>query len=1138
MEARTIYEILNARLEALRRAYHGEEMTRGAYLVATYAIFGLSIIVVAEELFWLPPLTRTLLVAICGAAFLSIVAWRIVVPLLRIQRIMRTWNRDEAARYVGSHLPKVSDRLVDALQVYEESRRTSIYSSELSETSLVKFWEDFVVQAKAEGLSGSSGELSFEKLIDRKPKQAARRLFLAGIVIAALLFLPAPMHFVDALHRIVHFTERFARPSPYQFLVTPGTKEVLKGSDVPIMIRVIGPGVRNIVLHLARTAEDQERISLSSDSSNIFRTVLRSLRMTTTYTAEVQGYRSDEYKLIVVDRPLVKSLRVLLTPPSYTHLAAHYLEDNVGDIEALAGTNATIEVISNKELAQALISFGDSTKVPMSISGVQAVGSFQVRGNGAYVVSLQDTSKLTNSDPIVYRITVLPDEFPTVEITQPGRNADLGEDMKLPLLLSIRDDFGFTKLRIGYRLVHSKYEKPRQADSYVEVPLPSGQGSELKIPFIWDLSKLNLVPEDALQYHAEVFDNDAVSGPKLGRSESFVVRVPSLDEIFAQVEEEHKDISKTLEVSKEEAEKLHQSLQEVQQEFLKTQKLDWQNQKKIENIGKRYEELRKNLQQTAENLNQLIQNMNQNKLLSPETLEKYMELQELMNQLNSPELQQVLKKLQEAMRNLNPDLFREAMKNLAFSEEAFRQSIERTLSLLKRIQIEQKIDELRKRAEELRKAQEELHKSAEQVNPSDAAKLNELADKQGDLQSQLSSVEKELKQLKSRMEEFPNEMPLQQLTRAMQQLSTQQLSSKMHQVQRQLQAGELQQAQQIQQQIAQGLSDFQSAMEQVQKALQENQQREIVNQLRKATNDLLTLSQQQERLKNETRSFEPNSQRFREAGEEQAKVIENVGNVIGHLIQLSQKTFAVTPEMGRELGKALMQMNQAMSGLESRNGGFASSQQEGAMASLNRTASLLEQSLQSMLQGSGAGGLQSLLSQLQQLASQQMGINAMTQQIQQQGMSLEQQAQMARLAAQQAAVQKSLEQLAEEARRAGQREKLLGDLEKIAEEMKEVVKDLENKNIASETLKRQDRILSRLLDASRSVHERDFEKRRVAEAGENVQRQSPPELNLENTLNRLQQDILKAREEGYSRDYQDLIRRYYEAIQNLGVKVQ
>jgi hypothetical protein len=153
-------------------------------------------------------------------------------------------------------------------------------------------------------------------------------------------------------------------------------------------------------------------------------------------------------------------------------------------------------------------------------------------------------------------------------------------------------------------------------------------------------------------------------------------------------------------------------------------------------------------------------------------------------------------------------------------------------------------------------------------------------------------------------------------------------------------------------------------------------------------------------------------------------------------------------------------------------------------------------------------------------------------------MSLEQQAQMARLAAQQAAVQKSLEQLAEEARRAGQREKLLGDLEKIAEEMKEVVKDLENKNIASETLKRQDRILSRLLDASRSVHERDFEKRRVAEAGENVQRQSPPELNLENTLNRLQQDILKAREEGYSRDYQDLIRRYYEALQNLGVKVQ
>ena len=41
------------------------------------------------------------------------------------------------------------------------------------------------------------------------------------------------------------------------------------------------------------------------------------------------------------------------------------------------------------------------------------------------------------------------------------------------------------------------------------------------------------------------------------------------------------------------------------------------------------------------------------------------------------------------------------MANLKFNEDAFQKSIERTINLLKRLQIEQKIDELAKRTEKL-----------------------------------------------------------------------------------------------------------------------------------------------------------------------------------------------------------------------------------------------------------------------------------------------------------------------------------------------------------------------------------------------------------------------------------------------------
>jgi hypothetical protein len=103
--------------------------------------------------------------------------------------------------------------------------------------------------------------------------------------------------------------------------------------------------------------------------------------------------------------------------------------------------------------------------------------------------------------------------------------------------------------------------------------------------------------------------------------------------------------------------------------------------------------------------------------------------------------------------------------------------------------------------------------------------------------------------------------------------------------------------------------------------------------------------------------------------------------------------------------------------------------------------------------------------------------------------------------------------------------------------MKEVVKDFEQKDINPNTIRKQERILSRLLDAQRSMRERDFEKRRKAEAGIDVVRASPKELDLttQEGKNRLMQDLLKAMEEGYAKDYQDLIREYFEALQKLKV---
>jgi hypothetical protein len=346
-----------------------------------------------------------------------------------------------------------------------------------------------------------------------------------------------------------------------------------------------------------------------------------------------------------------------------------------------------------------------------------------------------------------------------------------------------------------------------------------------------------------------------------------------------------------------------------------------------------------------------------------------------------------------------------------------------------------------------------------------------------------------------------------------------------------MQKGNMQSAQQMQSQISQQLQQFSKQMEEMQQEMLQQQSQYVVNELRKASSNMLELSKDEEALKQQSQSAPQNSPQLRQNAQDQQQAMQDLNNVIKGLNELSQKSFAVTPEMGKAIGEALTRMNNAMQALEMRNGSTASREQEQAMAALNRAAMQVQNTLQEMMQGGGGGGAGGLMQQLQRIAGQQMSINMQTEHMG--GMSQQQAAEAARLAKEQGAVRKSLEELNREAQESGEQKKLLGDLQKIAEEMNEVIENLEQNKLNSETMKKQERILSRLLDASKSMHEHDYEKKRKAETGTHMTRRSPSDIDP-NSLegkSQLREELLKALEQGYSKDYQELIRKYFEELE-------
>ncbi len=1124
-----LYEEIKQRLHTVRRKQNSIDLITGIIISASIFLLISLFSIVLESIFGFGVTGRTILFFFILFSTLATIVWFTGRPFLRKLKLLKNANDSEIAIKVGSQFPHIHDRLLNALQVYESKVQEKIlYSIELIDASFLDLYN-------------AIKSIDFIQAVDNKRLKKIRNIFFYTVGVFLLTIIISPKGFLWSAFRIYQFNQQFSVIPKLFFIVEPGDSEALRGETVDFTIHPVGSSVSTITFQAREEGVTKfEKTTLKISDAGIFKFSIPNIKSTTHYYVSSGDSRSPAYKILVLDRPIVRILQLNLTYPSYTRIPPKALEENVGDVTALPGTKINFNILSSKNLSLAELHFSDSTITKFSSNDKEAKGSITHLKDKSYTIKLKDEKGLTNIAPINYQLKIIPDEYPSVAIAVPGKNVDVTESMLLNLLIKIKDDYGFSKMQLAYRLVQSRYERPSEEFSFIEVPLTSKEQIAQEIWHNWNLAGLQLVPEDVLAYYVEVFDNDNVSGPKASRSETYLVRLPSLDEVFADVSESQKQTIETMQNVAKEAEKLKKEFDELQRDLKKNQqKADWQQQKKAEELTKKYEEMKKKISEAAQKMEEMIEKMDENKLVSQQTMEKYLELQKLMEELKNPELQEAMKKLQEKMQQMTPEQMKQEMQQMNFSEEQFKKNLERTLELLKRIHIEQKIDELIKRTEELIDQQQQLKEQTAKTNPADKEKLENLAKQQKDIQEKIDKLQQEAKNLKEKMEEFPEDMPLDKMSQAEKSLGEKQLQKKSNKASQQMMSGQMKQASQTQQEMTEDMQDFMTEMKDVQKSLQEQMQKEVLNKMRKAVQNLLEISKEQEELKQETKNLDPNSQRFRENAQQQMDMLGDLNNVANSMGEISKKSFSISPEMGKEIGNAMRQMGQAMQSMEQRNP-FGTSQQQGeAMASMNRAAMMMQGAINAMKQGGGQGmGMAGLMQRLGQMSGMQAGINAQTGQAmgqggQGQGLSQQQMAEYRRLGGQQGAVQKSLEQLANEAKNMGELSKLLGDLERVAKDMSEVQTDLEQGNVNPETQKKQDRILSRLLDSQKSMRERDYEKRRRAEVGKDLKRISPGDIDLttQEGKNKLREELLKILEEKYSKDYEDLIRKYFEALE-------
>src|SRR4030067_746710 len=323
---------------------------------------------------------------------------------------------------------------------------------------------------------------------------------------------------------------------------------------VLIIFGVLFPG--NFRQTLSAFSNPLEKIDktlriMPADKDVDFVYIFKEVKRDFNYYVAANGEKSEKYSVKVVDKPRVIDVKLTCNYPSYTNLKSEVKNENDGNITALVGSRVTIEAKTNKNLEKAVLVFSDGSKSEMKVNDKTARGGYIIRNDASYHIEIYDKNGVANPDPIEYQIKAVPDEFPLVDVIYPGEDRDLDESMSMPLRIKATDDFGFSTLEIRYK-INSNGTEGKEKEFEIRIDKKS---TDFQTDYIWNLSRIGLIPGDYVSYQAVVWDNDNFSGPKTGESRLYTLRLPTLDEIVAEVEKEQSgqvsNLEEVLQSSKE-----------------------------------------------------------------------------------------------------------------------------------------------------------------------------------------------------------------------------------------------------------------------------------------------------------------------------------------------------------------------------------------------------------------------------------------------------------------------------------------------------------------------------------------------------------------------------------------------------------
>jgi hypothetical protein len=901
---------------------------------------------------------------------------------------------------------------------------------------------------------------------------------------------------------------------PLELEVSPGPARVEKGKPVELSVRVRSPfDIRQSVLE--RTTPAGPRIRDVVPVRDGLAAIELPVQSEFDYSFLVRRRRTPVFR-IALQQPLeITALVFRYHYPSYSRLADASTQSR--EIAALTGTRVSIEGSADQELASGdLVWSADSGKpAPLVTKGKTFQGEFLVRRPAEFELLLQDVTGTAN-EPVRFRVTPIADEPPFVRLFAPGADLNLPSSMKVMLGANSVDDYGLSSIVLNYV----------RDSTTLSIPLKAIGGKlEDTTFYLWDVSRLDLLPGSSIRYYVTVFDNDAVSGPKSSRSESFVLRFPTLADLFTQAAGKTAEIESLMTPLSEEQKRLQQESGKLDDALKRNRQLSWEEQQSLQNLMGNQDSLLSAVRKLRDDVRQAMSEMYQGAVLDSEAMAGLHELDTLLSQVLPKELLQALDSLRQSLSQGSPQSMQSALQKFQYTQSDIQKSIERAVDLLRRLRQEQELNSLVRRAEELDKEQDRILKNPNRENN------DQLAQREQQIGEALDSMANQMQSLASETDDKQLAKELKDLA---EQMARDSMSQQAQQAAGDFQQGLTRQARQKGQQLQSDLKSLLERLQQMKERRNQRQSADIAGRLLQAANDLLTISDAQEEIEQRL----DRTQDLADLVSEEQRLGDAARVVAETLAALSSRNMMVPPQLGQPVIRAMKNADDAAQALTASSASAARSNTQGMRSSLNQGIASILSTLEAAQQGGGFGsGMESMLDALSQALSGQMSLGQGLSSLpipMPGGMSAEQMQQWQELMARQQALREMLEQMMQQLGQqpGGTQPGMTGSVEAAIEEMKQLEQDLANLNPPRPLVERNERIVNKLLDAQRSIRQRDQTEQRESESGKAFVVPGSPKLpaDLGERKKLLREQLMRALKEDFPREYEPYVKAYFDAL--------